>query len=132
MDKIYSRRRIKIPKINVSFFSKNTNNKKSRRMLKLCTIMLIAVVTANIIIKSINPIIEKNCQVMARSIATKISNEQATIVMSKYKYDDMCNIFKDSNGNITMISANIITVNEIISDVAVKIQEELNLSLIHI
>lgn len=126
MDKIYSRGRIKIPKINVSFFKKNINNNKSKKMIKICTIMLIAMVTANIIIKSINPIIEKNCEVMAKSIATKISNEQATIVMSKYEYDDMCNISKDSNGNITMISANIITVNEIISDVTVKIQDELN------
>lgn len=126
MDKIYSRRRIKFPKINVSFFKKINNNKKSKRILKLCTIILIAMVTANIIIKSINPIIEKNCRVMAKSIATKISNEQATVVMSKYKYDDMCNISKDSKGNITMISANIITVNEIISDVAIKIQDELN------
>ena len=29
-------------------------------------------------------------------------------------------------GNIAMISANVITVNEIISDIAIKIQEELN------
>ena len=46
--------------------------------------------------------------------------------MAKYKYDDLCSITKDTNGNITMISANIIPINEIISDIAVKIQEELN------
>ena len=46
--------------------------------------------------------------------------------MSKYKYEDLCNITKDANGNILMLSANVIPINEIISDVAVKIQEELN------
>ena len=30
------------------------------------------------------------------------------------------------SGNVSMVSANVITVNEIISDIAVKIQEELN------
>lgn len=33
---------------------------------------------------------------------------------------------KTAHGNITMISANVIPVNEIISDIAIKIQEELN------
>ena len=123
MDKIYSRKRIRLPKINVSFYKKNNKNAK---LVKVIAIIVIAMVTANLIIKSINPIIEKNCENIAKSVATKVSNEQATIVMSKYKYDDLCNISKDTNGNITMISANIITVNEIISDIAVKIQDELN------
>ena len=33
---------------------------------------------------------------------------------------------KNNNGNITMIKSNIIPINEIISDVAIKIQEEIN------
>jgi len=48
-------------------------------------------------ISAINPIIDKHCETKAKSIATKISNEQATMVMSRYKYDDLCNIIKDSN-----------------------------------
>ena len=83
-------------------------------------------VTANVIIRAITPIIDKQCVNKAKSIATKISNEQATIVMSKYKYEDLCTMEKDNNGNVTMIKANIIPINEIISDVAIYIQEELN------
>ena len=82
-------------------------------------------VTANVIIRAITPIIDKQCVNKAKSIATKISNEQATIVMSKYKYEDLCTMEKDNNGNVTM-KANIIPINEIISDVAIYIQEELN------
>ena len=85
-----------------------------------------AIFTANIILQAVKPVMEKQCETMAKSIATKISNEQATIVMSNYKYTDLCTITKDDNGNIAMISANVIPVNEIISDVAIKIQEELN------
>lgn len=129
MDKIYSRRRLRIPKLNISIFYKNNNmknNKKLSGILKIFVILIIAVVTMFKMISGINPIIEKQCQTIAKSIATKISNEQATVVMARYKYDDLCNIVKDGNGNISMVSANVITVNEIISDVAIKIQEELN------
>lgn len=33
---------------------------------------------------------------------------------------------KDSNNNVTMVRSNVISINEIISDVANKIQEEIN------
>lgn len=122
MDKIYSRKRINLPKS----FNKNKNNEKLIKITKIVFIMCIAIVTANGIIYAIRPIVDKQCINMAKSISTKISNEQATIVMSKYKYEDLCTISKDNNGNITMIKANVIPINEIISDVAIKIQEELN------
>lgn len=123
MDKIYSRTRIKLPQFNNK---RRKNNQKVYRLTKVLLVMLIAGLTFSIIIKSITPVIDKNCRNIAKSIATKISNEQATIVMSKYKYDDLCTVTKDNSGNITMISANIIPINEIISDIAIKIQEELN------
>lgn len=128
MDKIYSRRRLFIPKLNISIFNQNNNkdNKTKIKIIKITTIILIATFTFMRIIEAITPIIDKQCENIAKSIATKISNEQATIVMSRYSYDDLCNVSKDVNGNISMISSNVITVNEIISDVAIKIQEELN------
>lgn len=128
MDKIYSRRRLLIPKLNISIFNKNNNkdNKIKVKILKITTIILISTFTFMRIIESITPIMDKQCQNIAKSVATQISNEQATIVMSRYNYDDLCNISKDTNGNISMISSNVITINEIISDVAIKIQEELN------
>lgn len=125
MDKIYSRKRINTKRIS-NFFYKNDNNKKYHKVFTITFIFMIALITAKLTINAINPIIDIQCKVIAKSIATKISNEQATNVMSKYKYEDLCTITKDSNGNITLISANVIPVNEIISDVAIKIQEELN------
>lgn len=98
MDKIYSRKRIKLP--NYKLFTNNAKQPDSKniiKVLKMVCIISIAIVTANIIIQSISPIIDKQCINIAKSIATKISNEQATIVMSKYKYDDLCTITKDNN-----------------------------------
>ena len=98
MDKIYSRRRIKLPKF--AFLYKNSKEPNYRNMMKvfkITCIMSIAVVTANIIVQAISPIMDKQCVNMAKAIATKVSNEQATIVMSRYKYEDLCTVTKDSN-----------------------------------
>lgn len=128
MDKIYSRRRLTMPKLNISIWNQNSNkdNKIKLKIIKITIIILIASFTFMRSIEAIKPIMDKQCENIAKSVATKISNEQATIVMSRYSYDDLCNVSKDVNGNISMISSNVITINEIISDVAIKIQEELN------
>ena len=121
MDKIYSRRRIKIPKIN----SKIPKEKRIK-MLKIIIIMTIAISTMKIILDAILPIFDKLCEDRAKSIATIISNDQATVVMTEHSYDELFTIEKDNAGNISMIRANVMPINAIISDVAIKIQEELN------
>lgn len=126
MDKIYSRKRIRLPEFNFNNKNFKELNSKNAKRIKIIAIILIALLVAILIVKAIEPVVNKQSVVVAKSIATKISNEQATIVMANYKYQDLCNIEKDENGNIKMIKSNIIPVNEIISDVAVKIQNELN------
>ena len=121
MDKIYSRRRIKIPKIN----SKIPKEKRIK-ILKIIIIMTIAISTMKIILDAVLPIFDKLCEDRAKSIATIISNEQATVVMTEHSYDELFTIEKDKDGNISMIRANVIPINAIISDVAIKIQNELN------
>ena len=59
-------------------------------------------------------------------MATIIANNKATEVMAKHTYDELFSIEKDESGNIKMIKSNVIPINEIISDVAVKIQEEID------
>ena len=117
MYKIYSRHRIRWPK--------KLNSKKGKRMLKVIIILMIALTVAKIILDSILPVFDKLCEEKAMSIATIISNNKATEVMAEHTYDELFTIEKDNNGNITMIKSNVIPINEIISDVAVRIQEEL-------
>ena len=118
--KIYTRHRIKLPKI--------TEDRNKRKIIKILLILVIAITIVRAVLLSINPIIEEKCKTVAKSIATKISNEQATLVMAKYTYEDLINVIKDENGNIKMIGTNIISINEIISDIPIKIQEELEKS----
>lgn len=117
MDKIYSRAKIKIP---------NGINRKKKKTIVIFIILLIAFSTIKITLDAISPIFDTLCKNEAKSIATKISNEQATEVMKEHTYDELFSIEKDNNGNIAMIKSNVIPMNEIISDVAIKIQNEIN------
>ena len=98
MDKIYSRRRLKLPKIKISIFknSKDKINKKYKtKILKIIIIIFIALFTMIKMMESIDSIINKQCHIQAKTIATKIANEQATLVMNKYEYSDLFNVQKD-------------------------------------
>ena len=123
--KIYSRPRIKIPQ----FFTSNNNNKNQKRKQKIAKIFIIIIIafsTFKIVLDAISPIFDALCEDKAKSIATVISNNEATNVMKDHTYDELFTIEKDNDGNITMIKSNIIPINEIISDVAVKIQNSID------
>ncbi len=125
MDKIYSRKRFRIPKIVFNKFD-NMNNKKNKKTMKIVIILVIAIITFISITRIINPIYNKLCEDKAKSIATLICNQESTKIIQNYKYEDLITIYKDENGNITMIKSNIVPINLIISDVAENIQKEMN------
>lgn len=122
MYKIYSRTRIKLPNIKKN----KINLEKSKKIATIIVILIIAFSTVKLVLDAVLPIFDTLCENKAKSIATLVSNEQATVVMKEHSYDELFTIEKDNNGNITMIKANVIPINEITSDVANKIQEELN------
>lgn len=125
MDTIYSRKRIRLPKIIYKKFNFSNMPNKNKKNIKFITILVITILTFTMIINSINPIFEKLCEDKAKSIATIICNEESTKIINKYKYEDLVTIYKDSSDNITMIKSNITPINLIISDVAEKIQKRL-------
>ena len=79
-----------------------------------------------LVLDAVLPIFDTLCEDKAKSIATIISNEEATKVMKEHTYDELFTIEKDTGGNITIIKSNVIPINEIISDVAVKIQNQID------
>lgn len=100
-------------------------NSKRKIAINAVIILIIALITLGLEIRAMSPIIDKVCSDAAKTKATLISNNKATEVMANYTYEDFVKINKDSNGNISMLQSNIITINEITSDVAAKIQQEL-------
>lgn len=122
-EKIFSRTRIKLPSIKYINIEKK---KKLGKIIMIIAIILIAIIVVETMLKAITPIINEQCSGMAKAIATRISNEQATKVMEEYEYEDFCTVVKDNDDNIKMINVNMITINKIISDIPILIQKELD------
>ena len=103
MLKIYSRPRIRIPKIVINS-CKMLKENKVRKKIRVTIIVIIAFDTVGIVLNSVLPIFDVMCQNKAESIATIISNEEATNVMREHTYDELITIEKDKNENIKMIN----------------------------
>ena len=115
--KIYSRRRFEF-----DFFNRNKNLKrKINKMFPICIIILIAFITYFSIWRSINPIFELLCEDEAKAVATKITNRETSKVLAKYNYNSFFTIEKDSNGDVQMITANVLQINQVTSDIALDI-----------
>lgn len=121
MDKIYSRKRIKLPS-HKNFI----HNKKSRKIYYFLTIWLVAVLTVFLVINFITPPFEKMCIEETKKIGTMILNDVSTQVLKNVDYNDLIIVSKDTNDKITMVKSNVILINILASDIAYKIQEKLN------
>lgn len=124
IEKIYSRGGV----INLPLFSNKRTEKKSKNVKirnYVFGIVIISIITLLSIIKAINPIIDGLCKDKAKNLATVISNEEASKIMSKYKYEDFINIVRDSNGDIALIQTNTKNINEVISDIPNNIVEKM-------
>ncbi len=125
MHKIYSRPRIRIPKIIINS-GKRFKEPKTEKMIRIVIILIIAFSIVKLVLDAVLPIFDTLCENKAKSIATIVSNQEATNVMKEHTYDELFTIQKDNNGNITMIQSNVIPINEIISDIAIKIQNQID------
>lgn len=83
----------------------------------------IAYATAITIINSINPSLERQSKVIAQNLAQSASNEATQNAMKNIKYADICQIEKDDDGNVKMMNLDVITVNEISSEIVLNMQE---------
>lgn len=125
MDSIYRRKRIRIPKVIYQKFG-NMEPKKSRKIMKFCTIVVVMILTFHTVFNSIGPILNTLFKDKAKSVATIICNEESTKIITNYQYEDLITIHRDKDNNITMIQSNITPINYIISDVGEKIQKRIN------
>lgn len=119
MDTIYSRRKIRIPKLN-------GDNKNNKKVIRIVAILIIASITLIIALKSINPIFEASCKEKVQELATKITNTESSRILKQKNYGDIVELVKDEKGNISVIKSDAVVINEIASDIAIAIQNELS------
>lgn len=114
MGNIYTRWRIKLPRL--------------RDLKSVKAIMLIAFFTILIMIgmflRSAYPVLKASCITAASSKGNKIINDEVFKVMQNYTYNDLITIDKDINGRISLIEANSVKINEIITKINSNIQKE--------
>lgn len=125
MSKIYSRKRFILkPRFEkrLSEFHKKPILKK--QILKFIIVIFIIIIILKLVFNYIEPIFEAMCEEKVKSIATIITNQQSTIVMNKYQYEELYTIEKDSNGNIVIIKSNVVPINNMISELTENIQNE--------
>lgn len=116
MDKIYSRKRIKI------FYSDKKTIKKKITFLLIVTIVIITIIAS---VKSIDPIFEKLCKERAIQIATDILNTESTNVVHRYEYKDLVSITKNETDNTSILKTDVRIVNDIASDIAIEVNNRL-------
>ena len=85
MDRIYSRKRLKIPKLK----------KFARLKISVCLVILGLFIFLVGFIISIYPIFEENCKSKAKSIAIDITSDEINSLMNNYDYDDLVYIQRD-------------------------------------
>ena len=117
MDKIYSRKRIKLPE----YITKRRNKK----LFLILIIFIIAIMVFKGVLNYINPMFDSLCNLKARGIAIKIINREAKESLENVDYNDLITIIRDTNGNITMVKANVISINRIAAELTLEIQEAL-------
>ena len=126
MSIIYSRPRLRLPKFVYYKNKRRIDNQKNTRRTKLILIVFIAFATLKIVIDAVEPVFTTLCENKAISLATIISNKKATEVMKEHNYDDFFTIEKNQDGTVSLLKANVVPINQITSDIAVRIQEEIN------
>lgn len=116
MDKIYSRKRINIPKIKHFYI-----NKKIGKKITFVLIIIIAIFTVYRVTKSLDPIFEGLCKSKAISFATDIINTKSTQVLEKYEYNKLLEIVKKDEDGTKILQTDVTKINEIASDIAIEV-----------
>lgn len=120
MDSIYSRRRIKIPKVK-GFY---TNNKNAKKFFSIFVVLIITAFTFYNLFRSLNPIFDNLCLEKARQIGTYIVNDASNKVLDNIEYNDIVKIEKTEDNNV--LKTDVVTINKIASDIALEVEKEFN------
>ncbi len=118
MDSIYSRKRIKIPKIK-GFY---TDNKNAKKFFSIFIIILITSITFYSLFRSINPIFEGLCIQRAREIGTYIMNNASNMILDNTNYNNIVTI--EENEDNKVLKTDVVVINKIASDIALEAEKQ--------
>lgn len=110
-------------KITIEAFKKH-----KKRIAIWTTIVFVFILFSFIFKNSVNTVIADTVELKSKALATKAMNSAiADVVINSIVYEDLVNIITDEFGNITMIQANALEINNLSKDLAqtteIKIEE---------
>lgn len=111
------------PKYYIRLFGQ-MNGKKS--FVLFVVAMLLIVISSVYLLNSITPAIEIACQSRAKAIGVQITEETVNEFIQNVEYETLMHITYNDQGKIIAISANIIELNKLSSQISYRIQEKLN------
>ena len=99
-------------------------NKK--KLAKYFIVLFIFIIVLAVFSVFVNPVIMDTVELKSRSLATRAMNSSiADVVMNSIVYDDLVNIISDEFGNISMIQANSLEINNLSKDLAQTCEERI-------
>ena len=116
MDKIYSRRRIRIPKVR-GFYE----NKNAKKFFSIFVIFAVTIFTFVYLFMSLNPVFENIATEKAKEIGTVIINEASNKVLQSIDYKEIVTVEKSNNNNI--LKTDVSVINKIASQIALEAEK---------
>ena len=111
------------PKYYIRLFGQ-MNGKKSFVLFFVSIVLII--ISSIYLLNSITPAIKIACQSRAKAIGVQITEETVNEFIQNVEYDTLMHITYNEQGKIIAVSANIIELNKLSSQISYKIQEKLN------
>ncbi len=111
----------------VSVLTNNSFFKKYNKKLKVVlTVILVVIIVLLIFSIMVNPVIMDTVEIKSKALATRAMNSSvADVVMSSIVYDELVTIVTDEFGNISMIQANSLEINNLSKDLALTCEERI-------
>ncbi len=90
-----------------------------RRITSIIVIFVVTIVIWGYFAVAFNPVLVDTVEVKSKALATRAMNSAISdVVMNSIVYDDLINIVTDEYGNISMIQANSLEINNLSKDLA--------------
>ena len=111
----------------ISILSKRISNFKVKKRIRvILSVILISLLILLIFSFMVNPVIMDTVEIKSRALATRAMNSSvADVVMNSIVYDELVTIISDEFGNISMIQANSLEINNLSKDLALTCEERI-------
>lgn len=96
--------------------------------VKLIFIVIISIIFGLVIsfVVAVYPIFVATCENRAISIGINVSTAEVIKVMKDYEYEDLVSIERKDTGEISMVKARTVPINEMISKITANIKNEID------